>query len=218
MIVVDIFYFTCQYCDKSGKTSLIDDDQTRPYEIIRTKNINELSQSERVKFFAGRSLHIECFEKAFEELKDNLHAGSYVSNTIFDDDEYKDVFVFQYVHKVFENTCEVWTINTSSRYVRKGGDFLTKEIVPFEDAIAYMFVGYSNDAKPSDLRDALNKYWKRTRRDYLLELVSSETESLMDSDSFIDYSSIHIIEHFKELFDDISVFEHNASVMNVLGN
>lgn len=206
--------FTCEFC---GVESSVDPSiaSARSYNIFSNLPLHKLDEAERTVVFALRNVHAQCFDNVVENYGKNFHEGSYVSTTVYDEDIASEAFVFQYVHEIKGNMCEVWTINSSPRYIRKGGEFLQKSHHSIDDVIAHTFTNYSNTALPVDLQNVLYDHWKRVRRELMIELVASETESMLEVD-YLDLSSSEVVEAFSKLFKDMEKFESNVKALSVL--
>lgn len=206
--------FTCAYCGIEGSVdpSIA---SARPYSEFSKLPLSRLDDAERILVFALRNAHAECFDNVVEDFKKNFHEGSYVSTIVYDEDIASEVFVFHYVHEIKDSVCEVWTVNSSPRYARKGGEFLQKSHISIDEAIAHMSVNYSNTALPVDLQNVLYDHWKQVRREFMLDLVASETDSMLNV-HYLDLSSSEVVESFSKLFKDMEKFESNVKALSVL--
>jgi len=209
------FDYTCRYCGNPGTFDNFDS-YTDTYDAIKHKDIKDLSNLERSFAFAIRSIHVECFDNIVEEYKKSIHAGSYVSQVGFDDDLNRDSLFIHYIHKIDDEFCEVWSINTSTRYVRKGGEFIEKSKVSLESAISYMFVGMSNTATAQDLRNIFNEYVGQERRNFMMQIVESDTESMVKNDSLNAYETISILAEYHDFLEDVKTLENNLYQAEIL--
>lgn len=196
------FDFICKHCGESSVISISNDTFRKIYD--NDLEVSELSGSEREVKLAMHSLHTDCFGKILEEYKGKVKPGAYVSTNTFDDDLYRDVPVFLYVHKeLLDNHFEIWEINTSSRYARKGGEFLSKSVVSFETAVLYfnsMMKSATNE--PVDvLRDVLETYAKNVRKVFLLNITEEITTSLIEAPLFV-YDESALIDDYRKFLDD----------------
>lgn len=209
------FSFTCKICAKTNAMNISDENFRKVWDLLEGGIFN-IPDEDRETAFAIRSMHVDCFDKAFSDNKDSFKAGSYVSESIFDEDEYRDVFVFHYVHKVEGNMAEVWTINNSSRYVRKGGEFITKTNILVDEAISYMLAGFPNTASKEDLREVLTTHVKQERKAFVSAIVEAETDSLI-GDVFSGYETVSLIEDHAEFLKDCEIIENNLYRAEVFG-
>lgn len=196
------FEFICKHCGESSVIPISNDTFRKIYD--NDLEVSELSGFEREVKLAMYSLHTECFGKILEEYKGKVKPGAYVSTNTFDDDIYRDVPVFLYVHReLLDNHFEIWEINTSSRYARKGGDFLSKSVVSFETAVLHfnsMMKSATNE--PVDvLRDVLETYAKNVRKVFLLNITEEITTSLIEAPLFI-YDEAALIDDYRKFLDD----------------
>lgn len=206
------FDFTCKRCDKSAIIAISNDSFRKIYDNVL--DVSELSGAEREIKLAMHSLHTECFDEILEEYKDKIKAGAYVSTNTFDDDLYRDVPVFLYIHKeLLDNHFEIWEINTSSRYVRKGGEFLSKSIASFEQAVLY-FNGRMKSAtnEPlSVLREVFENYAKNVRKDFLENIVEATTDAIAEDSLFV-YDEITIMDDYRKFLDECEELENTLRV------
>lgn len=196
------FDFICKHCGESSVIPVSNETFCKIYD--NDLEVSELSGSEREIKLAMHSLHTACFGEILEEYKGKVKPGAYVSTNTFDDDEYRDVPVFLYVHKeLLDNHFEIWEINTSSRYARKGGEFLSKSVVSFETAVLYfnsMMKSATNE--PVDvLRDVLETYANNVRKVFLLNITEEITTSLTEAPLFV-YDEIAIMDDYRKFLDD----------------
>lgn len=198
------FDFICKHCGESSVISISNDTFRKFYDNVL--EVSELSGSEREVKLAMHSLHTECFGEILEEYKGKvkIKPGAYVSTNTFDDDLYRDVPVFLYVHKeLLDNHFEIWEINTSSRYARKGGEFLSKSVVSFETAVLHFnsMMKSATNEPVNVLRDVLETYVKNVRKVFLLNITEGITTSLIEAPLFI-YDEIAIMDDYRKFLDD----------------
>lgn len=206
------FDFICKHCGESSVISISNETFRKIYDNVL--DVSELSGAEREIKLAMHSLHTDCFDEILEEYKGKVKPGAYVSTNTFDDDEYRDVPVFLYVHKeLLDNHFEIWEINTSSRYARKGGEFLSKSVASFEQAVLY-FNGMMKSAtnEPVNvLRDVLETYAKNVRKDFLKNIVEATTDAIAEDPLFV-YDEITIMDDYRKFLDECEELENTLRV------
>lgn len=196
------FDFICKRCGEPSVISISNETFRKIYDNVL--DVSELSGSEREVKLAMHSLHTECFGEILEEYKGKVKPGAYVSTNTFDDDIYRDVPVFLYVHKeLLDNHFEIWEINTSSRYARKGGDLLSKSVVSFETAVLHFnsMMKSATNEPVNVLRDVLETYAKNVRKVFLLNITEEITTSLTEAPLFV-YDEIAIMEDYRKFLED----------------
>lgn len=204
------FDFTCKRCNKLETIEFGVSDFRNVFD--NNQDISEMSNAETAIYLATFSLHEGCFAEILEEYKDKIKPGFYVSQNTYDDDEGREVPVFSYIHKANGDKFEIWNINTSSRYVRKGGEFLTKSAVSFEMAVLHLSYreNKSSDEPIEKLQEVLETYSKTVRKEFLQNIVEATTEALIEY-PFATYDENTLIDDYRAFLDDCDVLEENLS-------
>lgn len=207
------YEFICKHCKNDASIEFDHDDYMAIHDNYvagysnSSMSFNDYTNDQLKIALAIQSLHVECFQDVLEKNKSKVQPGAYVSELTYDDDEGRYVPKFIYVHKLTgTDACEIWFINTSSRYVRKGGEFVSRWTVPIAEAVLYMaFEGETKETIES-LRNVLETYVKGERKSFIQEIVGLETESLID-DVFYVQESKSVIENYEEFLSDVAALE-----------
>lgn len=213
MTTLNNFDFTCKHCEKPATIEFKTSDYRNVFDS--NQDIADMNNVETEIYLATFSLHQDCFVEILEQYKNDdentIQAGFYVSQNTFDDDEHREVPVFSYIHKNLPyNRFEVWSINTSSRYVRKGGEFLSKSVVSFEMLVLHLnnSVEKRTDEPRESLINVLETYAKTVRKEFLQNIVEATTEAIIE-DPLSTYSENALIDDYREFLDDCDIFHKN---------
>lgn len=146
-----------------------------------------------------------------------LTAGTYASSTVFDDDERRDALTFYYVHSIDDGVVDLWSFNTSPRFIRKGGDEMIRYQTTVDETVKFFSNGFTNTATPMEISKVLTDYVKVHRQRFISDIVSAETESLID-DVFYAGESNSIIEDHQEFMKTAEVIDQNIYKLTAFGS